>query len=209
MSLGENIYNFRVSLGMSQTALADELEVSRQSVSKWENETAIPDLDKLIKMSKLFGVSLDDIVFGTQHLPKKEEQPNAVTSPITLFPPRIIVGVTLFIFGMISFLLSVFWGDHLYFGETVGELFSAVVVLLSIAMIATNNFKIFSVCSIIYFLYTVVCYGILDVTSIPNYLFTFSAGTIILIWFIVLGTNATSGNTNDKEKQKGADQHEL
>ena len=93
MSLGENIYNFRASLGMSQTALADELEVSRQSVSKWENGTAIPDLDKLIKMSKLFGVSLDDIVFGTQHLPKKEEQPSAVTSPITFFPPRIILHV--------------------------------------------------------------------------------------------------------------------
>ena len=102
---------------------------------------------------------------------------------------------------MISFLLSVFWGDHLYFGEAVGELFSAVVVLLSIAMIATNNFKIFSVCSLIYFLYTVVCYGILDVTSVPNYLFTFSAGAIIMIWFIVFGTHATSQKSEEEKKE--------
>jgi hypothetical protein len=151
-------------------------------------------------MSKLFGVSLDDIVFGTQHLPKKEEQPNAVTSPITFFPPRIIVGVTLFIFGMISFLLSVFWGDHLYFGEVVGELFSAVIVLLSIAMLATHNFKIFSVCSVIYFLYSLVSYGIMNVTSVSNYLFTFAAGAIILVLFIILGTHATAKTDEDTTK---------
>ena len=194
---------------MSQTALADELEVSRQSVSKWENNTAIPDLDRLIKMSKLFGVSLDDLVFGAEAHPKKEEStpPVASISPLSVFPPRIIVGCTLLIFGMISFLLSIFWGDHLYFGEVVGELFSAVMVLLSIAMLATNNFKIFSVCAIIYFLYFLVCYGLLNVTSISNYLFTFAAGAVILIWFIVLGTNATA--ENKEETKKGDDPNGL
>ena len=121
MSLGENIYKYRTALGMSQASLADELEVSRQSVSKWENGTAIPDLDRLVKMSKLFGVSLDDIVFG-EVSPKKESSSPSSISPFSIIPSRIIVGFVLLIFGMISFLLSIFWGDHLYFGEVVGEL---------------------------------------------------------------------------------------
>ena len=201
MSLGENIYKYRTTLGMSQSALADELEVSRQSVSKWENDTAVPDLARLIKMSKLFSVSLDDIVFGDGSFPKKEDpQPPSNVSLFSAIPSRLIVGCILLIFGMISFLISIFWGDHLYFGEVVGELFSAVVVLLSISMIATNNFKIFAVCSVIYFLYSLVCYGILNVTSISNYLFTFAAGAIILIWFIILGTNATSDNNTHTRK---------
>ena len=199
MSLGENIYKYRAALGMSQASLADELEVSRQSVSKWENNTAIPDLDKLVKMRQLFGVSLDNIVFGDAS-PQKETPSSSSISPFSVIPSRIIVGFVLLIFGMISFLLSIFWGDHLYFGEVVGELSSAVVVLLSISMLTTYNFKFFAVCSLIYFLYSLVCYGILNVTSVSNYLFTFAAGAIILVWFIVLGTHATAKTDEDTTK---------
>jgi transcriptional regulator with XRE-family HTH domain len=199
MSLGENIYKYRAALGMSQASLADELEVSRQSVSKWENNTATPDLDKLVKMRQLFGVSLDNIVFGDAS-PQKENPSSSSISPFSVIPSRIIVGFVLLIFGMISFLLSIFWGDHLYFGEVVGELSSAVVVLLSISMLTTYNFKFFSVCSLIYFLYSLVCYGILNVTSVSNYLFTFAAGAIILVWFIVLGTHATAKTDEDTTK---------
>lgn len=62
MSLAENIYRLRTEKNMSQLDLADALEVSRQSVSKWETGTAVPELDKLIKMSDLFDVSLDVLV---------------------------------------------------------------------------------------------------------------------------------------------------
>jgi len=191
MQLGENIYEHRVAMNKSQTALAEELEVSRQSVSKWENNTAIPDLDKLIKMSQIFNITLDELVFGKKA--EKEETVPQQISPFNVFPKKVIAGCILLIFGMIFFLLSIFWGDHLYFGEVVGELFSAVIVLLSISMLATNNFKILSVCAVIYFMYSIVCYGILNVTSISNYLFTFAAGAIILIWFIIYGTNANRG----------------
>ncbi len=62
MNLGENIYKFRSANNMSQGDLADALAVSRQSVSKWENNNAVPELDKLIKMAELFGISLDELV---------------------------------------------------------------------------------------------------------------------------------------------------
>ena len=62
MSLAENIYRYRTERNMSQLDLADALEVSRQSVSKWETGAAVPELDKLIKMSNLFGITLDELV---------------------------------------------------------------------------------------------------------------------------------------------------
>lgn len=64
MSLGERIYQYRKAKGMSQDALAELLDVSRQSVSKWENDTAQPELSKLTIMCDLFGVSLDELARG-------------------------------------------------------------------------------------------------------------------------------------------------
>jgi len=62
MNLGERIYKFRTAKNMSQGDLADALDVSRQSVSKWETGTAVPELDKLIKLAELFEISLDELV---------------------------------------------------------------------------------------------------------------------------------------------------
>ena len=59
MILADKIINLRKQHGMSQEQLAEKLAVSRQSVSKWEQGLSIPDLDKIIKMSSLFGVSTD------------------------------------------------------------------------------------------------------------------------------------------------------
>lgn len=64
MNFGEKIYSLRTKAGLSQGELADRLDVSRQAVSKWENNSAVPELDKLLKMSELFSVSLDELVKG-------------------------------------------------------------------------------------------------------------------------------------------------
>lgn len=62
MILAEKITILRKKNGMSQEELADKLGVSRQSVSKWERAEAIPDLDKILVMSNLFGVSTDALL---------------------------------------------------------------------------------------------------------------------------------------------------
>lgn len=59
MILADKIMNLRKKACMSQEELADKLNVSRQSVSKWESAQSIPDLDKIIALSKIFGVSTD------------------------------------------------------------------------------------------------------------------------------------------------------
>ena len=59
MILAEKIIKLRKQNGWSQEDLAARLNVSRQSVSKWESMTSIPDLDKIVKLSQIFGVSTD------------------------------------------------------------------------------------------------------------------------------------------------------
>jgi len=59
MILAEKIAYLRKQKDWSQEELADQLEISRQSVSKWESAASIPELDKIIRMSAIFGVSTD------------------------------------------------------------------------------------------------------------------------------------------------------
>ena len=59
MILADKIINERKKLGWSQEDLADKLDVSRQSVSKWESAQSTPDLGRILKMAELFGVSTD------------------------------------------------------------------------------------------------------------------------------------------------------
>lgn len=59
MILADKIINERKKNGWSQEELAEQLSVSRQSISKWEGASAIPDIQKIIKMAEIFGVSTD------------------------------------------------------------------------------------------------------------------------------------------------------
>ena len=71
MILADKIINERKKNGWSQEELAEKLSVSRQSISKWEGAQAIPDIQKIIKMAELFGVSTD-------YLLKDEMEPEGV-----------------------------------------------------------------------------------------------------------------------------------
>ncbi len=123
MQLGETIYRLRTQRGMSQGDLADALEVSRQSVSKWETGGATPDLDKLVKMSALFGVTLDELVKGEAPLSEPQPQPEPrviyVERAEPPMPRRKIVGYALFGLAILVVLLCTILGGFL-----AGVLFS-------------------------------------------------------------------------------------
>lgn len=62
MSLGSNLqYLRRLSKNMTQEALAEKLSVSRQTISKWEMDTALPEIDKAIELCRIFNCSLDNL----------------------------------------------------------------------------------------------------------------------------------------------------
>lgn len=63
-NLGERLYELRTKHEMSQGDLAEKLDVSRQTISKWENNMSIPELDKIISLSNVFDVTVDYLVKG-------------------------------------------------------------------------------------------------------------------------------------------------
>lgn len=73
--LAERIYTLRKQRARSQEQLAEALGVSRQTVSKWENGTATPELEKLRAMAKCFGVTLDELVEGGGSEPARAPAP--------------------------------------------------------------------------------------------------------------------------------------
>lgn len=115
MRLPETIYQLRTQKGMSQGDLAEALEVSRQSVSKWETGGATPDLDKLVKMSTLFGVTLDELVTGEKAQPESQPEPQVVyvERPREDYPKRKIVALVLFGLGFLIVLLCTVLGGML------------------------------------------------------------------------------------------------
>ena len=62
MTFGEKLYQLRKAQGLSQEALAEKLHTSRQAISKWENDNGYPETEKIILISRLFQISLDDLL---------------------------------------------------------------------------------------------------------------------------------------------------
>lgn len=111
MTLGERIARLRAAAGLSQGELAEALEVSRQSVSKWETGASVPELDKLVGLSQVFGVSLDQLVKG-EDAPAPDTVPAAPLPARPGLPLQQTVGVVLLAFGLLAgLLLFLFSGD--------------------------------------------------------------------------------------------------
>ena len=75
MSLGERLLELRKSKHLSQEEVADKLNVSRQTISKWETDSSTPDFDKIIPICELFEISTDELLTGNKEA--TEEKVNA------------------------------------------------------------------------------------------------------------------------------------
>lgn len=107
MNLGENIYRLRTEKNMSQGDLADALEVSRQSVSKWENNSAVPELDKVIRLAQIFEITIDELITG---------QPPAHSTQSLIPPTRTLIGIALLCCSIVSMVLFLLFGLHIWIG---------------------------------------------------------------------------------------------
>lgn len=137
MTLGEKIYKLRTEKNLSQGDLSELLEVSRQSVSKWENGAATPDLDKIIKLSEIFGITIDELVKSEEVSPSAPEEPKdkvIVIKKESGFPPRKIVGtVLLSLSAVIAFMCFAIGGLE---GALAGIILSSPLILCAIVCFA-------------------------------------------------------------------------
>ena len=73
ITLGRKIKQLRTQRAISQEKLAEELHVSRSAVAKWETDGGIPELDNLLHLANIFGVSLDELTGNTEQAQKEPE----------------------------------------------------------------------------------------------------------------------------------------
>lgn len=74
MNIGTKIQQLRIKNGLTQEKLAEMLSVSRQSISKWEMDQSLPEIDKIVKMSKLFSVDVNEILLEEADIKKLRPQ---------------------------------------------------------------------------------------------------------------------------------------
>lgn len=110
MTLGENLQNLRKEAGLSQEQVAQQLFVSRQTVSKWENNLAEPGVENLKALARLYGVTLDWLVGMEPPPPSQPETAQAEPEPTA-------DGYLMFVllYGLVCILIST--GSMVAYGE--------------------------------------------------------------------------------------------
>lgn len=81
MEIGRKLREARMKSGLTQEKVSEEIQVSRQTISNWENEKSYPDVISVIKLAELYAVSLDELLKGDEEMIEHlEESTNIVRS---------------------------------------------------------------------------------------------------------------------------------
>ncbi len=118
MSLGERLYELRKKKGLSQEEVAEKLNVTRQSVSKWETDESKPDFDKIVPICELYEISTNELLSGTQE--EKEEKEVEVINKDNKKKRAIFISIAVFLY-----FLAIIW---IMISETTFNLNDGIVV---------------------------------------------------------------------------------
>ena len=160
MILADKIIELRKKSGMSQEELAEKLGVSRQSVSKWEGAQSTPDLNRILQLSEIFGVSTDSLLKDDAELPAEkatDQKPDETEPPLRRVSMEeanrfleeneksallLAVGIFLCIICLIPLIIL----DNLTsFGDAVGTpiMFALVAIAVTLFIISGQKMKKF------------------------------------------------------------------
>lgn len=131
MTLSEKITALRTGRKLSQGDVAERLDVSRQSVSKWETGQSVPELDKIVRLADLFGVSVDELVRDGD-APQPQPQPEAEKRIVYVqrrFTPVQTLGIILIASGLVFLPLGLMGNSLLFIGAFL--VISALPLLLA------------------------------------------------------------------------------
>ncbi len=106
MEIGDKLKNARLDQGLTQENLAERLNVSRQTISNWENNRSFPDIISILHLSDIYSISLDELLKGDQKVMRHlEESTNLVKSRQKL-SKTILITAYLIIWAAV---ITVFW----------------------------------------------------------------------------------------------------
>lgn len=123
MDLGKKIIEMRKNKNLSQEQLAEILNVSRQTISNWENGRFYPDIDALVKISKYFNISLDDLLASDSNILKHLK----VSTDIVRSNKNILYAIILNIFLIILFVIT---------GILLEESIAIIIIIFTISIIS-------------------------------------------------------------------------
>ena len=104
--LGERIVTLRKSRNLSQEALAEQVGVTRQAISKWERDEALPDIYNLTTLAEIFGVTLDELLKGSDEA-GASKKPVLVALELKLRAEKyIMVGIAMLLLGAFVFIIE-------------------------------------------------------------------------------------------------------
>ena len=147
MIFADKLIQLRKKNGLSQEELADKVGVSRQAVSKWESAQSIPDIDKVIALSGLFGVSIDyllkDEIEIEDSVPLEEEKKKVSISKANecitkrqKAAQQIAIGVALCVCSPIVLILLAGLSDSGYVKESLAALFGIIFLFVLIPFVS-------------------------------------------------------------------------
>ena len=141
MTLGQRLQKARKESGLSQEELAEQLGVSRQAVSKWENDSGYPEMEKMIRLSQIYQVSLDYLVGNGQEHTDEENAAAGWYVSRELAASYLSYRRTKFMkIGMcvlLVFLSSAFSYIDIYYYEYegIGDILSTFLIMVAIILI--------------------------------------------------------------------------
>lgn len=145
MSLGENLQFLRKKNDITQEQLAEKLDVTRQSISKWESDSTYPEMDKLLQLCQLFHVTMDDLVQKDVSSLYVEDE-TKYNDHFNLFNKMMSLGVGLILLGLT--VMAFLSGTNIGINETMN----------------INN----ELCTIIFFIFLIVAVAIFIVMGLQH-----------------------------------------
>lgn len=133
MTFGENLQFLRKRLNMTQEDLAEKMEVSRQSVSKWESNAAYPEMDAIIRLCDLFRCDMDTLLRGDVSR-RFGEDAAAYDKHMNAFAAAIAAGVGLVLGGLVAMLAMV--GQFMTEWESVAVFFLFLIAAVTVFIIS-------------------------------------------------------------------------
>ena len=100
MTVGERLLNLRKEKNLSQEELANILDVSRQTVSKWETDQSTPDFDKIVPLCNYFGITTDELLTGRENLQEANKEDRNKS-----FARNIAIAVAMYIISLVAIIL--------------------------------------------------------------------------------------------------------
>lgn len=138
MEFSEKLLTLRKAKNLTQEELAEKLNVSRQSVSKWESGQAVPELDKIVALSAVFDVTtdyllksseIDDLSVKTEMLEKQQEQMLAREQRQQKIRECVLYGVVIYlVFFAVWFMERAFFWDYIFWKSDI-DIWSLGIVM--------------------------------------------------------------------------------